>query len=143
MPKFQLKQSKKTTEISTASLPDIIFMLLFFFMVVTVMRNQDIMVKMELPTASEVQQLGHPSNIEHIYIGTPINEIYGERPLIQVNDAFAEIKDIESFLRSHTKDNQIISLEVDRSTTMGVLDDVKTAIRKSDRLNVNYAAMRE
>ena len=55
--------------ISTASLPDVIFMILFFFMVSTTMRDQELLVRYKLPEATEVQKLEKKSLVSFIHIG--------------------------------------------------------------------------
>ena len=77
MSKFKDKGSGGTPAISTASLPDIIFMLLFFFMVTTVMREVDPLVKVTLPEATEVTKLEDKALVDYIYIGPPTNPELG------------------------------------------------------------------
>ena len=71
MSKFKKDDGKGTPAISTASLPDIVFMLLFFFMVSTTMREVTLMVRMTLPQATELSKLEKKSLVSYIYIGTP------------------------------------------------------------------------
>lgn len=141
MASFKRKKSNKKPSISTASLPDIIFMLLFFFMVVTVMRERRLLVNITLPQASEVVKLKNPSLVKHLYIGNPTNSQLGDKPVIQINDAFAKIEDIEPYLHANSKEFETISLRVDKEVTMGLVAEVKTEIRKANRLKLNYAAL--
>jgi biopolymer transport protein ExbD len=157
MSKFSKKRGKAKPEISTASLPDIIFMLLFFFMVVTKMRDSELKVNVQTPFASELTKLEEKSLVNTIYIGRPIDkykDIYGTKPRIQLNDKFAsygrEEGDIRFFLESfrtkvpESRRAQITSsLRIDGNVTMGIVADVKTALRKSGQLKVNYSAKRK
>jgi biopolymer transport protein ExbD len=157
MSKFSKKRGKANPEISTASLPDIIFMLLFFFMVVTKMRDSELKVNVQTPFASELTKLEEKSLVNTIYIGRPIDkykDIYGTKPRIQLNDKFAtygrEEGDIRFFLESfrtkvpESRRAQITSsLRIDGNVTMGIVADVKTALRKSGQLKVNYSAKRK
>ena len=77
MSKFKKDSSKDTPGISTASLPDIVFMLLFFFMVTTVMRETTIMVKQSMPEATEIKKLEKKSLVSYIYIGSPVERMQG------------------------------------------------------------------
>ena len=150
MSKFKKKRGGSNPEISTASLPDIIFMLLFFFMVVTVMRNSELMVDVHVPSATELQKLEKKSLVNYIYIGRPKEQhqnVYGTSPRIQLNDKFANETDIPLFLEKHrvkvpeSQKNLITtSLRVDGDVTMGIVQDVKTALRKANQLKVNYSA---
>jgi len=150
MSKFKKKRGKASPEISTASLPDIIFMLLFFFMVVTVMRNSELLIDVNVPNATELQKLQQKSLVNYVYIGKPKAkwaEIYGTSPRIQLNDKFANEADIPIFLEKHRikvpeaqRPRITTSLRVDGEVTMGIVQDVKTALRKSSQLKVNYSA---
>jgi biopolymer transport protein ExbD len=152
MSKFQKKRGKASPAISTASLPDIIFMLLFFFMVVTVLRNADLKVTNATPSATELTKLEKKSLVNYIYIGKPIakyQSVHGTRPQIQLGDKFASEADIPLFLEKHRltvpekqRTGITTSLKVDKDVTMGIVGDVKTALRKANQLKVNYSAKR-
>ncbi len=104
MGKFVKKRGKSTPAVSTASLPDIVFMLLFFFMVVTVLRDAEIKVANNVPSASELTKLNKKSLVNYINIGKPTkpNQAkYGTKPRIQLGDKFAEVSDIPLFLEKH------------------------------------------
>ena len=137
-------------KISTSSLPDIIFMLLFFFMVVTVLRESELMVSVKVPQATELTKLEQKSLVNYIYIGRPIEryrKVYGTAPRIQLGDKFATIQDIPLFLEKHKltlpealHGRIMSSLRVDGTVTMGIVQDVKTQLRKSNQLKINYSA---
>ena len=148
---FKSKRSKKKPEISTASLPDIIFMLLFFFMVVTVLRDAEMRLSVKVPQATQLTKLEEKSLVNHIYIGRPIEkyrEVYGTKPRIQLADQIVDgPENIPLFLEKHKvkvpeSRHPLIttSLRVDGSVTMGIVQDVKTMLRKQDQLRVNYSA---
>ena len=150
MAKFSKKRGKSSPAISTASLPDIIFMLLFFFMVVTVLRDAELKVNVVTPYATELTKLQRKSLVNYIYIGKPTKkyqEIYGTKPRIQLGDKFASEFDIPLFLEKHKvtvpeaqQAGITSSLKVDGKVTMGIVQDVKTILRKAGQLKVNYSA---
>mgnify|MGYP001241441768 CR=1 FL=1 len=150
MGKFQKKRGKAKPAISTASLPDIIFMLLFFFMVVTVLRDAELKVSVSTPQATELTKLEKKSLVNYMYIGRPIQKYqatYGTRPRLQLGDKFADNTEIPLFLERHKsklrekeRDQITTSLRVDGEVTMGIVTDVKTALRKAGQLKVNYSA---
>lgn len=150
MSKFNKKRGKSSPAISTASLPDIIFMLLFFFMVVTVLRDAELKVQVNTPSATELTKLEKKSLVNYIYIGRPtkkFQEIYGTSPKLQLGDAFKTVRDIPLFVEQHrvtVPENQragiTSSLRVDGKVTMGIISDVKTELRKAGQLKVNYSA---
>jgi len=150
MSRFKVKKSKDAGAINTSSLPDIIFMLLFFFMVTTTMRETSPKVKTKVPEASEIQKLEKKSLVSYILVGPPINSrVYGTNSRIQLDDQFAGVKDIGSFVarerqaRNEADRNKITtSLKVDESTKMGIVSDIKQQLRKSSALKINYSARR-
>ena len=150
MSKFQKKQGKASPEVSTASLPDIIFMLLFFFMVVTVLRDGELMVKVTTPQASELTKLERKSLVNTVYIGRPTKKYegtYGTAPQVQLGDKFAKPREVRAFIEQHrvsVPENQhgsiTSSLKIDGDVTMGIVTDVKIELRKAGQLKVNYSA---
>ena len=95
------KGNKELPAISTASLPDVIFMILFFFMVSTTMREEEVLVKYQLPEATEVQKLEKKNLVSYINIGVPVTHMqarYGTAPQIQLNDSYKTAKDIGDFI---------------------------------------------
>ena len=150
MSMFAKKRGKASPAISTASLPDIIFMLLFFFMVVTKLRDSELKLNVNTPSATELTKLEKKSLVNYIFIGTPTKKYqatYGTSPRIQLGDKFAEIEEIPKFVEEHRltvsekeRPAVITSLKVDGKTTMGIITDVKTELRKANQLKVNYSA---
>jgi biopolymer transport protein ExbD len=139
--------SKGETEISTASLPDIIFMLLFFFMVVTVLKTESPLFKFELPKAKEINKIQHKSYQSYIYIGD-MPFIENNKVRIQFNDKFIGIKDIQTGIINVTSKydyadpNKIsFSLKIDRNAKMRIIDMVKDEIKKSEFRKINYVAL--
>ena len=150
MGKFGRKAGKGSSpEISTASLPDIVFMLLFFFMVTTSMRDSTVMVKTDVPSATEVKKLQKKSLVSYINVGPPtkaFQNLYGTEPKIQLNDQFASVDDIQQFISSEReamKENDrpqmTTSLKVDKDTKMGIVTDIKQALRRASALKINYS----
>ena len=143
------KGGKETPAISTASLPDIIFMLIFFFMVSTTMRDVDLLVTYKLPTASEAQKLEKKSLVSYIQIGPPMDSKFGTAPLIQLNDSFRNTQDILQFIASERdkldeikRNYMTVCLKADKHINMGVVADVKYELRRANALKISYAADR-
>jgi biopolymer transport protein ExbD len=148
MAHFKNKKKKELPAISTASLPDIVFMLLFFFMVATVMRDTTLKVENELPYADQVEKLQKKSLIMYIYAGTPSNryrQTAGSEPRIQLNDKFARVSDVQPYIleekskkRPELRRKLITSLKMDDETNMGLVSDVKHELRKVEAYKINY-----
>jgi len=148
MSKFTGKAKKRGAAISTASLPDIIFMLLFFFMVVTVMRELDPKVKVLQPNATETEKLQKKALVDYINVGPPFDARYGTEPKIQLDDAFAEVSEIPAWIklnRDARKEAEqpliTTSLKVDKDTQMGIVSDIKQELREANALKINYSTL--
>ena len=149
MSKFRKNGKKEMQAISTASLPDIVFMLLFFFMVTTVMRETTLFVSITTPKATEIKKLEKKSLVSYIYIGSPIKRMqasYGTAARIQLNDSFAGVDDIQEFIASEqeARDEKEIpymttSIKADETVKMGIITDVKQELRKANSLKINYS----
>ena len=133
--------------ISTASLPDIVFMLLFFFMVATVLRTEDEKVRVIRPEASELYKIEKKHLIRYVNIGPPMDRRYGTEPLVQLNDQFSSAAVIQDWivkerttLAESEQSKMWVSLKVDKDTKMGVVTSVKQELRKASALKVLYSA---
>ena len=148
MSKFNKKKSGDLPAISTASLPDIVFMLLFFFMVATVMRENTLLIKNTLPYADQIEKLDKKDLVMYIYAGAPSDRFqgqYGTESRIQLNDKFADVKDIAAFIAAEraSKREELVpflttALKVDKDANMGLVGDIKQELRKVNALKINY-----
>ena len=147
MGKFK-KKVKTGESIPTSALPDIIFMLLFFFMVTTVLREQDILVDQKLPQATQLQKLQKKTLISYTYIGKPKNTgLYGAEPRVQANDVLVNAPDIMQWVNQERDklaeaDRGLItiSMKVDKEVKMGPISDIQTELRNADARRVLYAS---
>ncbi len=150
MGRFKKKGKNKVQAISTASLPDIVFMLLFFFMVTTVMKEVELKVKVSAPLATAVKKHENKSLVSFVYIGKPSKaKVYGTITRIQLNDAFATPEQIREFIaaereamKESDRPKMTVSLKVDRDTEMGDVTDVKQELRKASALKINYSTLK-
>ncbi|MFS4455930.1 ExbD/TolR family protein [Maribacter sp. 2304DJ31-5] len=148
MSKFAKKKEGDLPPVSTASLPDIVFMLLFFFMTVTVMKDSSLKVENILPNATEIKKLEKKDRVIYIYVGKPTKEyekVFGTEPKIQLNDKFSSPSEIGSYiLAERAKKAQELqnvlttALKVDKNANMGLISDIKQELRKVNALKVNY-----
>ncbi|WNH08910.1 ExbD/TolR family protein [Thalassobellus suaedae] len=147
MSKFKKKKDGGLAPINTASLPDIVFMLLFFFMVATVMREDTLMIKNALPLANQIEKLDKKNPVSYIYIGSTSDNYkkFGTAARIQLNDKFADVSEVAAFIgaeRAALREELIpfltVSLKVDKDANMGIVGDVKQELRKVNALKINY-----
>ena len=154
MAKFRKDGQKATPAISTASLPDIVFMLLFFFMIATTMREVELKVENpKLPEASEIKKLENKSLVSYIYIAKPLKPYqgkYGKNPMIQLNDAIKNVDDIAAYIAAEREKRDpsekllmTTALKVDSKAKMGIVTDVKQELRKVSALKINYTTRKE
>ncbi|MDY3978567.1 MAG: biopolymer transporter ExbD [Tidjanibacter sp.] len=144
------KVKKEVGAISTSSLPDVIFMILFFFMVSTTMREQDLVVKFTPPQATEIQKLEKKSLVSYIYIGPPTEPLqgkFGTAPRIQLNDSYRTAQEIGEFVASERdklderdRNSMTACIKADKNVRMGIITDVKQELRKAQQYKVSYAA---
>ncbi|MBP1838414.1 ExbD/TolR family protein [Formosa algae] len=148
MSKFKKKKGGELPAISTASLPDIVFMLLFFFMVATEMRQNTLMIENKLPAADQVEKLDKKDLVMYIYAGKPSQRFesqYGTESRIQLNDKFADVSEIAAFISAEraSKREELVpflttALKVDSDANMGLVSDIKQELRKVNALKINY-----
>lgn len=147
MSKFKKKKGGEMPAVNTASLPDIVFMLLFFFMVATVMRDNELKISNILPSADQVEKLDKKNLVMYIYVGKPSSNYkqMGTEARIQLNDKFADVKDIAAFIaaeRANKREEEIpfltTALKVDSDANMGLVTDIKQELRKVNALKINY-----
>lgn len=148
MGKFK-KKTKADTNIPTSALPDIIFMLLFFFMVTTVLREQEILVEQKIPQATQLQKLQKKTLISYLYLGKPKNTaLYGQEPRIQANDVLINTSDIIQWVNQEKdnlseaeRDQITISLKADKEVKMGPVSDIQFELREADARKLMYASV--
>ena len=148
--KFYRGRNHEIPALNTASIPDLIFSILFFFMLVVHMRKTTVHVKYQVPIATELSRMYNNSSIQHIYIGRPINklgQVEGEKMVIQLNDNITTIPEIKKYLiqlsaalPQEQRKQLSISIKADRNADMGTIMDLKQALREANVLNVNFTA---
>ena len=146
------RRNREAPGLNTASLPDLIFTILFFFMIVTHMRKVNLKVEYKTPEGKELTQLARKNNTTYIFIGRPTDPALlekGQRTCIQVNDEVVSLGELRAYLRrlgQQTKANgggsgHTVCLKADRNTPMKTIESVKQALREAKMLNVSYDAM--
>ena len=130
--------------LNTASLPDLIFTVLFFFMIVTHMKENQMKVKYQVPQGTKLERLAKKSTVSHIYIGKPYKG--GGDNAVQVNDKIVDAADVEDFIAAERKrmapddaKNITVSIKADKKADMGVVTDVKQSLRRANALKILYS----
>ncbi len=132
--KFEKKRASSKTEIPTSSMPDIIFMLLLFFMVTTTMREVELLVDFKLPQAEALEKIENKRLVSYIWVGKGAK--------IQINDSIVQVKNIQPIMyaKRQALPSIIVSLRVDVGARMGLITDIQQELRKSYCLRINYSA---
>jgi biopolymer transport protein ExbD len=156
--RFKSKVKKGVPPLSTASLPDIVFMILFFFMVTTRLRQFEVQVAVTVPEATQIKKLEKKSVVCYIFIGRPIarlESLYGSEPMIQMNDKLTNeegvpTESVQDFILAEReklpesdKNKMTVSLKIDQNIAMGKVTDVKQALRYANALKINYSAKKD
>ena len=146
------KEKKEIGQISTSSLPDIVFMILFFFMVSTSMKETELVVKFKAPEATEIQKLENKSLVSYIYVGPPVESLqakFGSAPQIQLNNSFSTPQEIGQFIASERdalneadRNKMTVCLKADKDTRMGIITDIKQELRKAEAYKISYASLK-
>ena len=152
MSKFGGSNKKEVPQVQQGSLSDIVFMLLFFFMVTTQMRETENKVTVKVPEASEVVKLERKDLSSYINIGTPIRSLqaqYGTDARIQLNDSFKTVDDIRDFVAAERESMSegdrplmTVCIRADQDVRMGIITDVKQELRRCSALKIMYSAMK-
>ena len=161
MARFKKNGKKELPEINNSSMSDIMFMFLFFFMVITTMRESDASVRFTPPHATEYQKLEKKSSIATIYMGAPLRggiPAIDEKVSIQLNDKFASTRaevmrrDVSDFIKGERescankgKDPNTItySLKIDSEVQMRYVNILKQELRENNALKINYATKKD
>ena len=144
MIKIRRKRHHSVPMLNLASMPDLIFTVLFFFIIVTHMRTESPKMKIEIPDGKELTKAEHKRSITNLYIGTDRNGVshiqIGEK-FVAVEEVGAAVMNIKKRLNDEEQDLFTINIRADKSTPMGVVSDVKHELRKAGALNIRYSAM--
>ena len=158
MGRFKKDQKKEVPEINTGSMSDIIFMFLFFFMVITNMREATLKVKYSPPKATEIQKLEKKSLVANIYIGAPVGKNENTLPpgkvSVQLNDQTIKQEDLANDVRDfignekearneEDKNKLTFSLKVDQDVQMRYVNIIKSELRQNNALKINYATKKK
>jgi biopolymer transport protein ExbD len=133
--KFEKKRASTKQSIPTASLPDIVFMLLLFFMVTTTLREVDVLVSFRLPEAKAIEKIENKRLVSYVWVG--------QDGRIQLNDSITQMADIQKIMYAKrvALPNVIVSLRIDKSSQMGIVTDVQQELRKASCLRINYSTL--
>lgn len=138
------KKQRQVPGLNMTSMPDLIFTVLFFFMIVTHMRNETVKVDLSMPEGTEVSKPATKRSIINIYIGTDARGV----TRIQVNENLCDIKDVNDRVREYrsslseeAQEEMVVNIRADRETPMSVINELKTELRKADALKIRYSAL--
>lgn len=137
------KKKRYVPELNTSALPDLIFTVLFFFMIVTHMRQTDVKVQVQMPEGKELQKLQKKYAITYLYIGKDKQGV----PRIQINNQIIPLDNLTEAIRNERSklplDEQqfhTISIKADKNMPMSIIADVKNALREAHALKISYSA---
>ncbi|RTZ71712.1 MAG: biopolymer transporter ExbD [Candidatus Neomarinimicrobiota bacterium] len=126
------RKTKVSSDIPTASMPDIIFMLLIFFMVTTVLREYSGL-PVELPRAKRIEKLKSKRHTSHIWVS--------KEGLISIQDKLHTVENVRHVMYDIRAVDPLltVSLKADKSAKMGLISNIHNELRKADALKLNYS----
>jgi biopolymer transport protein ExbD len=149
MSRFRRRQHE-VPGLNLAAMPDLIFTVLFFFMIVTHMRDVKPMVRYEVPQGTELEKSVRKTGVIYLFIGKPVDahgQPLGGDTRIQLNDRFVELADLgkevaaeRAKMSEEDRQHMVVSIRADRDTEMGIISEVKQELRRVGALNINYSA---
>lgn len=133
--KFAKKRANSSAAIPTSSMSDIIFILLLFFMVTTTLREVDVLVQYSLPEAKAIEKIENKRLVSYLWIGRD------ER--LQLNDAIVKLEEVQDIMYNKrvSLPNVIVSLRIDKNSSMGIVTDVQQKLRRADARRINYSTL--
>ena len=147
MSKFNKGEKRGMPELNTSSLPDLVFSILFFFMCITHMREDNPLVYVNTPRADQVVKLENKSLVTTVLVGRPKDKKYGVESRIQFNDDFLELENVvpkmtqaRQSMKEADQPKMQVSLKIDKETKMGIVTELKTQLRKAQTLKISYYA---
>lgn len=150
MSRFKQQRERSVPGLNLAAMPDLIFTVLFFFMIVTHMRDVTPLVRYEVPQGTELDKGARKAGLVYLFIGKPVDSQgrpVSDRTCIQLNDRIVTVDQIpeeinkeRALMAEEDRQRMVVSIRADRDTEMGVINEVKQALRKAGALNINYSA---
>ena len=126
------RKTQLSSEIPTSSMPDIIFMLLIFFMVTTVLREYSGL-PVNIPKAERIEKLKGKRHTAHIWVS--------KEGLVSINDRLFAVQDVAKIMyEKRVSDPQlIVSLKADEEAKMELIASIHEELREADALKLNYS----
>jgi len=147
MGQFKKKQAKTKQSVPTSAMPDVVFMLLIFFMVTTVLREVELKVQISYADAENIQKIEQKRLVSYIYVGPERlgSDRLGETR-VQIDDTLIDdmgaIRNI-MYDKLMEEPRLIVSLRVDQDSEFGIITDVQQELRHAGTLRINYSTLRE
>ncbi len=150
MSRFKRQRNRQVPGLNLASMPDLIFTVLFFFMIVTHMRDVDPKVRYQVPQGTELEKEVNKAGLVYVFIGKPVDaqgRQLSDETRIQMGNRYITVDKIGKEIakeRDHMSEEDrqrlTVCIRADRNTEMGIINDVKQALRRAGALNINYSA---
>ena len=136
-----IKRRKHTVpSLNMASMPDLIFTVLFFFMIASHMRNSSPMVSLQTPAGTQLSQPDRKSALVYMYVGSDSKQVQVGNRMVGVQGIHAAIQAERQNLSTEDRRLMTVCLKADRQTPMWLISDVKQALREANATRIIYAA---
>ena len=145
------RKAREIPELNTSSLPDLIFTVLFFFMIVTNMREDNVKVRFREPAGTQLEKLENKSLGTTVYIGpsnAPSKD--SQATCIQINDKIVGIDEVSRYISAEMaqmgeteRENMVVTLKIDKATPMSIVEQVKAALKEANALKISYTGTKK
>jgi biopolymer transport protein ExbD len=137
--RFRTSKARQLPMLSTASLPDMIFTFLFFFMMVSSMRTVPTLTQVELPTASELQSLRERKLLVYV-MAAPDQPLQVNSEQIRLDEMPAKLAALRDAVAPEDRGEMLAVLKLDKNLPMGLVDDIKQYLREAQVLRLYHSA---
>ena len=141
--KIRRRKHHSVPRLNMASMPDLIFTVLFFFMIVTHMRSETSIMKIVVPQGTELTKPQHRRYITNLYIGSDKqgnSRIQIGNTFVPIEQVGATIQTLRNRINDEDRPYYVVSIRADKNTPMGVITDVKEELRRVGALKIRYNA---
>jgi len=130
------QKAKLSSQIPNSSIADIVFLLLIFFMTVTVFKEYQGL-RVQLPTAKATQKIEAKRDITYIWID--------RENRLNIDDMIISYAEVTPIMSGKMIDNPalIVSIRADEKAKYGRVAMVMESLKDANALRINFATLSE
>jgi len=142
MSRFRPSKYKTVPLLNTSALPDMVFTLLFFFMIVTHIRTVPVMTQFELPTSKTLQKLEERSLLLYVMVGKDPHQIQFNSEFIDLTSLPEHLQAWKDSIDPDERGEMTAVLKIDKNTPMHIVYQIKRCLREEKILTLHYSGVK-